>query len=158
MMDNEQWRFQWSVKSPAGGMLNIRAERADELELALESALAMVPQMLIVEQAMSAAGTVAQQMPLAPQQPQQPPPGWSQQPQQAPQAPPQQHQQPQYPQQGPPPQAPPQQQQQQAPLCPGHGVPAKWVKPGVSQSSGRPYPGFWACAMPREQQCKFPRD
>ncbi len=34
--------------------------------------------------------------------------------------------------------------------CSNHG-PAKWVPPGVSKNSGKPYDGFWACV---ERGCK----
>jgi hypothetical protein len=40
-----------------------------------------------------------------------------------------------------------------APNC-EHGLPAKYVKGGVSKA-GRPYSAFWACAQPRESQCSF---
>jgi hypothetical protein len=55
-------------------------------------------------------------------------------------------QQPQYQQQsrpapaGPPPGA-------AAPACPNHGQPAKWVPPGVAKATGKPYQGFWSCAV-----------
>lgn len=143
MSDNENWHFQWSIKSPAGGMLNIRADRADELEIALQSVASMIPAMLAVEQALTAGGHVAAGLPLAPpaqqQAAQQPFPQ---------QAPPQQQQ---YQQAPPQQQAPAQQQQyQQPPLC-SHNLPAKWIAPGVSKSTGRPYAGFWACSLPKDQ-------
>lgn len=164
----EGFNFQWSIKSPAGGMLNIRTERADEMEMALESIASIIPAMLAVEQSLMGAGNVAAGMPLSgpqqqnaaqqytqPNQPTQPAaqPQYQQQaPQQyAPQQP-QQYaqpaQQPAFPQQGPNNAAPP----GPAPLC-LHNLPAKWVKPGVSQSSGRPYKGFWACAQGRDNDC-----
>jgi hypothetical protein len=123
--------------------------------------------MLAVEQSLMGAGNVAAQMPLSgpqqqnaaqqytqPNQPTQPaaqPQYQQQQPQQY--APQQQQyaqpaQQPAFPQQGPNNAAPP----GPAPLC-LHNMPAKWVKPGVSQSSGRPYKGFWACAQGRDNDC-----
>lgn len=41
-----------------------------------------------------------------------------------------------------------------APNC-EHGIAAKFVPPGISKASGRPYKGFYACAMDRESQCAF---
>lgn len=41
-----------------------------------------------------------------------------------------------------------------APLC-DHGQPMKLVPAGVSKKTGKPYPGFYACANPdRNSQCK----
>lgn len=142
---SENWNWQVSYRTPAGAMINIRTERADEMELALQSFHAMAPQILAAEQALTAGGHVAAGLPLAPPAQQQA----AQQPypQQAPQPQPQQQQ---YPQQAPPQQAPQQQQYQQPPLC-SHNLPAKWIAPGVSRSSGKPYAGFWACSLPKEQ-------
>jgi hypothetical protein len=41
-----------------------------------------------------------------------------------------------------------------APVC-GHGVPAKYIAGGIAKQSGKPYPAFYACAMDRDNQCKF---
>src|ERR1043166_5292300 len=30
-------------------------------------------------------------------------------------------------------------------ICPVHGLPFKWVAPGVSKKTGKPYQGFWSC-------------
>lgn len=43
------------------------------------------------------------------------------------------------------------------PVC-EHGEPAKYVAAGVSKSgprAGQPYPAFYACARPRDTQCRF---
>ena len=41
-----------------------------------------------------------------------------------------------------------------APMC-DHGQPMKLVPAGVSKKTGKPYPGFYACANPdRNSQCK----
>ena len=41
------------------------------------------------------------------------------------------------------------------PVC-AHGEPAKFVPPGVSKKTGKPYPGFYACARtPQSAQCDF---
>lgn len=57
---------------------------------------------------------------------------------------------------------PPSQWQSQAPMdvppqeyC-NHG-PKKWVPPGTSQRTGKPYAGFWACEGPQGQKCPSPR-
>lgn len=40
-----------------------------------------------------------------------------------------------------------------APMC-DHGQPMKLVPAGVSKKTGKPYPGFYACANPsRDHQC-----
>ena len=44
-------------------------------------------------------------------------------------------------------QPPPGQGANQAPLCPNHQQPAKWVPPGVAKATGKPYEGFWTCAV-----------
>lgn len=38
------------------------------------------------------------------------------------------------------------------PSC-AHG-PMKWVPPGVSKTSGKPYSGFWGCQAPQGQRCQ----
>lgn len=149
-MTDATWAVQVSFKTPHGALINLRADRMDEMHIALESFHDLIPAILANESALTGGGNVAAQMPLAPpvQQPAQP--AFQPQPQQGP--PPEWAQPQQQPQQW---QQPAQQVPQQAPMCPGHGMPAKWVKPGISKSSGRPYPGFWACAMPQGQQCKL---
>lgn len=37
-------------------------------------------------------------------------------------------------------------------LC-THGLPMKLVPAGIARATGKPYPGFYACAQPRGQQC-----
>lgn len=37
-------------------------------------------------------------------------------------------------------------------LC-EHGEPMKFIPPGVSKASGKPFKGFWACARDRDSQC-----
>lgn len=39
------------------------------------------------------------------------------------------------------------------PLC-DHGQPMKYVQAGISKSTNKPYNGFWACPLPRGQQCQ----
>jgi hypothetical protein len=41
-----------------------------------------------------------------------------------------------------------------APMC-GHGMPAKYIAGGIAKQSGKPYPAFYACALDRDNQCKF---
>lgn len=34
-----------------------------------------------------------------------------------------------------------------------HQMPMRFVPPGISKTTNKPYAGFWACSMPRGQQC-----
>jgi hypothetical protein len=54
--------------------------------------------------------------------------------------------------QGVPLEAPPQQGGGQPQYC-VHGE-KKWVPPGTSSRTGKPYNGFWACPAPKGQQCR----
>ena len=44
-------------------------------------------------------------------------------------------------------------------LCPNHGQPARWVAPGVSKATNKPYSGFFSCAVSErgDYSCKIPR-
>lgn len=42
-----------------------------------------------------------------------------------------------------------------ATVCPTHGQPAVWREGGVSQSSGKPYQGFWKCPVTSESISAF---
>lgn len=46
----------------------------------------------------------------------------------------------------------------QAPFCPNHNSPAKWVPPGVSKRTNKPFQGFWACAVSQQgdNSCRIP--
>lgn len=37
-----------------------------------------------------------------------------------------------------------------SPLCSVHKTPMTWKKPGISKTTNRPYPGFWACNVKNE--------
>lgn len=45
---------------------------------------------------------------------------------------------------------------QEVKRCPFHGTQLKWIGPGVSKQTGRPYNGFWSCSekMPSGEYCK----
>ena len=55
------------------------------------------------------------------------------------------------------PQATPQSQVTSAPTCGIHNIPMVWKAPGVSKTSGKPYPGFWSCKERNQDgsYCKF---
>jgi hypothetical protein len=147
-MNDAAWTVQTSFKTPGGALINVRAERFDELAIGLESLATLVPAILSVEQLLVAGGNVAAQMPLA--QPAQQNSAQYQPQQQAPQ---QQFGQAPAPQFAQVPQAsamPP----GQAPLC-LHNQPAKWVPPGISKKTGSPYKGFFACNAGRDSDCGF---
>ena len=46
---------------------------------------------------------------------------------------------------------------EQAPICGIHHIEMTWKNPGVSKKTGKPYNGFWACAlkMPDGSFCQF---
>ena len=159
MSDNDApWLLQASLKTPGGALINARGIDKDQLAVSLAAISELTPLILAMEQALLAGGAVASALPLAPKQPAAPQ-GWNP-PAAPPQAPPQQ--------QGwgaqlaPPqqwgaqrPSAPAAQQAPQGGVVCNHGTAAKWVEPGISKSSGRPYKGFYACAMGRDQDCGF---
>lgn len=162
MSDDANWLLQVSLKTQAGSLINARGLNRDELATSVTSILELVPLILQAEQAFTAGGTVAAVLPLAPQQPAQPAPNPS-----GPFAPPanaapnqqwgQSVQQParQAPQRWAGPAQPPAQGAPgPVPNC-NHGVPAKWVAPGISKSSGKPYRGFHACSFGRDDDCGF---
>lgn len=149
------WLLQVSLKTPAGTLINVRGLSAWDIAAGLESIRGMVHEITGLEREFSAGAALAPLVDPARNQyaPQ-------------PSAPPQQPQQQQWGQ-------PPQQQwpgqsggwggqpqaggqPQNAPVC-KHGMAAKHVPGGIAKS-GRPYRAFWACAMPREQQCDFRAD
>lgn len=171
---SDDWKMQVSIKTPLGTLANLRGDSQEELMLRLTELEQLVPTILSVERLMAAANNVATALPPAPvaqqwdaqdaqsQRYPQPVPQQAAPVQQAPwqQQSPQQFQ-PQGQQWGPPPPpAPPQPQHQQqapqgqAPVC-EHGLPAKYVPGGVSNTTGRAYKAFWVCSLTREHQCKF---
>lgn len=137
----ENWLLQASFKTPAGALINVRGRDYAGLKTNLEAIQALTPLILEAEKGFTGLGTAMAGLgasPVAPA-PQQGAGGpgnggygqWSA----------------------------PQQGQGQAPAGPAptcdHGMPAKYVKGGISSKTGRPYPAFWACAMPRGQECRF---
>ena len=169
-MSDDNWLLQVSLKTPAGALINARGFDRDALQVSLASIAELLPQILELEQSLTAGGHVAAALPLAPQQPAQPAPqqagppaglGWQPAaPQQQQWGPPQQPAQPAAPQQwSQPAQQRPAQPQQQGgavsvPNC-NHGVPCKWVPPGISTNTQRPYKGFFACSFGRQDDCGF---
>jgi hypothetical protein len=129
----EDWKLQVSYKTPAGDMINVRAQTADELSILLESMGDYSTQIAAVQRLVVGAYGVA---PLAtsPSTQGTPPPVTSAKPQaQAPSA------------MGAP------SQQQGGPTC-QHG-PRKY-KSGISSKTGNPY-AMWVCPMPQgADQCK----
>jgi hypothetical protein len=129
----EDWKLQVSYKTPAGDMINVRAQTADELSILLESMGDYSTQIAAVQRLVVGAYGVA---PLAtsPSTRGTPPPVTSAPPQaQAPSA------------MGAP------SQQQGGPTC-QHG-PRKY-KSGISSKTGNPY-AMWVCPMPQgADQCK----
>lgn len=156
---SEDWSLQVSYKLPSGALINVRAGDADELSAMLVALTERAGQILATEQTLTAGGHLATALPLHPQQPQPPAAPLPAPPSPSSQAPvgysPAQP--------GPLPQGPsgaasPSQWQPAGqpagPVC-HHGSPAKLVPAGVSKSTGRPYRGFYACAMDRANQCDF---
>lgn len=130
------WLLQVSLKTPAGALINVRGMTSWDIDLGLDAIAGLAHKIAETESLFGAHAALAPLRPQAvPQQGQ-------------PQSFAPQQQQPSF---------APQQGQQQAPMC-DHGMPAKFVQGGISKSTGRPYRAFWACAMPREQQCRFRAD
>ena len=129
----EEWKLQVSYKTPAGDMINVRAQTADELSVLLESLGDYSTQVAAVQRLVVGAYGVA---PLAtsPSTQGTTPPVSSAPPQaQAPSA------------------MAPQTQQHGGPTC-QHG-PRKY-KSGISSKTGNPY-AMWVCPMPQgADQCK----
>lgn len=128
--------YQASFKTPTGTLLNIYANDGGEFEELLDAYEQFIPKIAAIESALGSASTVAQRVPLAPpaQQPaptpaQAPAPaGWGGN------------------------EAPAQGEGQATHLC-DHGEPMKYIAPGISKATGKPYKGFYACARPRQDQC-----
>jgi len=129
----EDWKLQVSYKTPAGDMINIRAQTNDELSVLLEGIGDYSNQIAAVQRLVVGAYGVAPLATLA-STPNTPPTTSSVPPQaQAPSA------------------TAPQTQQQGGPTC-QHG-PRKY-KSGISSKTGNPY-AMWVCPMPQgADQCK----
>lgn len=141
----EDYKLQVSLKDNLGDMLNVRANSTAELGQYLDEFTAqLIGKIKATQQLLRAAEVAAGMLGVAPavQQPVAPVPdvatGAFQQ----------------YAQPAPPPAPPAPAAQAGAPVC-NHGTPARWVPPGVSKRTNNPYPGFWSCSMPKEQQCDF---
>jgi hypothetical protein len=138
VVDNDAWQVQVSLKTPRGALINVRGKDLDELTFNLAGIKGMAQEILEAEAELFGGDRLGTQ-PMPPAlsmvgaQPVQqgPAPSWVPQPQNL-------------------------QQQPNAPMC-QHNMPAKYVQGGISKT-GRPYKAFWACAMPREQQCSFRQD
>lgn len=124
--------IQLNFKTPAGSLLNIYAEDGVQLDDGMDALEARLGRIADIERMITATGVVntAFSQPSVPQQ-RQPEQTWTQQPEAA---------QPSSAPAGP------------APMC-AHGA-KKWVEPGISKNTGRPYSGFWTCPMPKGQQCR----
>jgi hypothetical protein len=129
----EDWKLQVSYKTPAGDMINIRAQTNDELSVLLEGIGDYSNQIAAVQRLVVGAYGVAPLVTSA-STPNTPPTTSSVPPQaQAPSA------------------TAPQTQQQGGPTC-QHG-PRKY-KSGISSKTGNPY-AMWVCPMPQgADQCK----
>ena len=126
-MNNEDWKLQVSYKTPAGDMINIRANTADELSVLLEGIGDYSPQIASVQRLVVAAYNVAplQTTPSTPSTT----PFISSAPTQ--------------------PAVP--SNTSSNPTC-VHG--ARIFRSGVSKKNGQPY-AFWACPQPQgADQCK----
>ncbi len=129
----EDWKLQVSYKTPAGDMINIRAQTNDELSVLLEGIGDYSNQIAAVQRLVVGAYGVAP-LAISASTPNTPPTASSVPPQaQAPSA------------------TAPQTQQQGGPTC-QHG-PRKY-KSGISSKTGNPY-AMWVCPMPQgADQCK----
>ena len=127
-MSNEDWKLQVSYKTPAGDMINIRANTADELSVLLEGIGDYSPQIASVQRLVVAAYNVAPLQTTA---------STTSTPQFTSSAP----------TQG----ATPAPTSSTNPTC-VHG--ARIFRSGVSKKNGQPY-AFWACPQPQgADQCK----
>ncbi len=126
------WRLQISPKLPDGTLINLRAETPEELSNMLGWIQEHAQEIVAVPAALHAAANASNAGLTSPSQPVQ----------QAP-APAPQHQS-----WG---QPAPQQNTGPAPSC-AHG-PMKFVPGGISKRTQNPYPAFWSCNGPRDQQC-----
>lgn len=127
-MSNEDWKLQVSYKTPAGDMINIRANTADELSVLLEGIGDYSPQIASVQRLVVAAYNVAplQTTPSTPSTP----PFTSSAPTQA---------------------STPSSTTTSNPTC-VHG--GRIYRSGVSKKTGQPY-AFWSCPQPQgADQCK----
>ena len=122
--------FQANFKTHGQTLLNIYATNGAEFGELLDVYADFIPKIVAVEQALNAASTVAHVVPVAPAAQQ----GGAATPPVAPPA------------------AGPDVAADAEHLC-DHGQPMKFIPPGISKSTGRPYKGFYACAQPRGMQC-----
>lgn len=126
-MSNEDWKLQVSYKTPAGDMINIRANTADELSVLLEGIGDYSPQIASVQRLVVAAYNIAPLPTTAstPSTPQFTPSASAQ--------------------------ASTPSNTSSNPTC-VHG--ARIFRSGVSKKNGQPY-AFWACPQPQgADQCK----
>lgn len=125
--DSTTYQFNFKVGDVMHNIYATNGAEADELlDYFHESLLAKA---VSIQQALAAANTVAQHIPVAPAA-QQPAPSA---PVQAPTAVPQANTGDQH-------------------VC-NCGIPMRYVQAGVSKATGKPYRAFYACAQPRGQQC-----
>lgn len=127
-MSNEDWKLQVSYKTPAGDMINIRANTADELSVLLEGIGDYSPQIASVQRLVVGAYNIAP-LPTTASTPSTTPFTSSAPTQVATPAP----------------------TNSTNPTC-VHGV--RIFRSGVSKKNGQPY-AFWACPQPQgADQCK----
>jgi len=126
-VSNEDWKLQVSYKTPAGDMINIRANTADELSVLLEGIGDYSPQIASVQRLVVAAYNIAP-LPTTASTPSTPQSTFSA-----------------------PTQASTPSPTSSNPTC-VHG--ARIFRSGVSKKNGQPY-AFWACPQPQgADQCK----
>jgi hypothetical protein len=133
-MANEDWKVQWSFKSPTGDLINVRANSVEELSVLLEGIAEVSGQAVSTQKVIGAAYTA---IPLSTQPSAADNPPWATSPTTQPAAP----------YATAPTATPP---QQSAPTC-IHG-PRKHLS-GVSKKTGKPY-SMWVCTQPQgADQC-----
>lgn len=133
-MANEDWKVQWSFKSPTGDLINVRANSVEELSVLLEGIAEVSGQAVSTQKVIGAAYNAA---PLSTPSVAQEAPPWATSPTTPPVAA----------FGGAPVATPP---QQSAPTC-IHG--ARKHLSGVSKKNGKPY-SMWVCPQPQgADQC-----
>jgi hypothetical protein len=134
-MANEDWKVQWSFKTPTGDLINVRANSVEELSILLEGIAEVSGQAVSTQKVIGAAYNLA---PLSTAPSVQDTPPWAT----SPATPP-------APAFGGAPTATP--PQSSAPTC-LHG-PRKHLS-GISKKNGQPY-SMWVCPQPQgAEQCK----
>lgn len=149
---------QVNFKTPEGTLINIYATSPFEAKELIDAMVtSTLPSILATEQAIRAGSVVGNGLPLAQPQPAVMPPA-------APASPPSGGQVVQFPTQPAGDFQPPTDWQAQAAaqaaapaaghVC-KHGYNAKFVPPGISKKTNKPYKGFYVCPLDQAQQCDF---